>query len=219
VQRQALRDQLQRLAAPVEFDLVERLRQLPNQPISLRPGASVYRDPAGEVHRARVSQPRFAPGEALLDLTPERGAVVFDRVRVAWRIAATRRPAKRRPAAPGRECFDADKVGPEVRLRHWRAGDRFQPIGMAQAVKLQNVFTNLKIPRAQRRTLLVAESRRRGGIFWVEGLRISECFKLDKQTRRRLKWEWCRERTGLGSAPCEMPATAAGPAGHGCGRR
>jgi hypothetical protein len=31
-----------------------------------------------------------------------------------------------------------------------------------------------------------------GEIFWVEGLRISENFKLTRQTKRRLTWRWRR---------------------------
>ncbi len=46
---------------------------------------------------------------------------------------------------------------------------------------------DLKVPRATRKNLLVATAAG-GEIFWVERLRISECFKLDNQTKRRLKW-------------------------------
>jgi tRNA(Ile)-lysidine synthase len=96
----------------------------------------------------------------------------------------------KRPAArPVREAFDADKVGGKVTLRHWRPGDRFQPIGMKSSVKLQDLFTNWKIPRARRRELLVAAAEN-GEIFWVEGLRISENFKLTQQTNRQLIWHW-----------------------------
>jgi len=31
-----------------------------------------------------------------------------------------------------------------------------------------------------------------GEIFWVEGQRIGERFKLDKRTVQRLKWRWRR---------------------------
>jgi len=34
----------------------------------------------------------------------------------------------------------------------------------------------------------------RGRLFWVEGLRMAEDFKLDPTTVRRLKWRW--ERRG-----------------------
>jgi tRNA(Ile)-lysidine synthase len=193
VQRHAVRIQLQRLTAPVEFDVVEHLRQFPNRPLTLSPACSIYRDEAGAVHRGRVTQPGFDPAEATLGLTLRRGRCNFDGVSIAWQISAEQRRVNRLQPSPRRECFDADKVGPRIRLRHWRRGDRFQPIGMARSVKLQDLFTNRKMPSDRRRTLLVAESLRERQIFWVEGLRISESFKLDKQTRRRLKWEWHRD--------------------------
>jgi tRNA(Ile)-lysidine synthetase-like protein len=89
------------------------------------------------------------------------------------------------------ECFDADKLGERIILRHWRPGDRFQPIGMAKSVKLQDLLTNAKIPRKQRHTLVLATTSR-GDIFWVESLRISEQFKLTPATLRRLVWQWKR---------------------------
>jgi tRNA(Ile)-lysidine synthase len=92
----------------------------------------------------------------------------------------------------GAEWFDADKVGSAVVLRHWQPGDRFQPIGMGHTVKLQDLFTNLKIPADQRRRLVVAANSV-GEIWWVEGLRIAERFKLSRGTRRRLWWRWQRK--------------------------
>jgi tRNA(Ile)-lysidine synthase len=83
-------------------------------------------------------------------------------------------------------------VGSKVILRHWRKGDRFQPIGMSGAVKLQDLFVNQKVARALRHQLVVAESEK-GDIFWVEGLRISERFQLTKSTKRRLQWQWRRD--------------------------
>jgi tRNA(Ile)-lysidine synthase len=93
-------------------------------------------------------------------------------------------------AQAGREIFDAERIGRTVILRHWRAGDRFQPLGMKAPVKLQDLFTNAKIPRERRRELLVATAG--GEIFWVEGLRLAEGFKLTKGTKRGLVWQWNR---------------------------
>jgi hypothetical protein len=62
---------------------------------------------------------------------------------------------------------------------------------MGLAVKLQDLFTNQKVPRAERHRRLVATTAK-GEIFWVEGLRMAERFKLDNGTTRRLKWRWQR---------------------------
>jgi len=88
-----------------------------------------------------------------------------------------------------REVFDAEKVGSPVVLRFWRPGDRFQPIGMKMPIKLQDFFTNQKVPRGRRHELVVATSSG-GEVFWVEGQRISERFKLTKQSKKWLEWSW-----------------------------
>jgi tRNA(Ile)-lysidine synthase len=91
----------------------------------------------------------------------------------------------------GREVFDAGVVGDQITLRRWQPGDRFQPIGLKAAAKLQDLFTNQKIPAAQRRQLIVATTES-GEVFWVEGLRIGEVAKVRAGTRRRLTWLWQR---------------------------
>jgi hypothetical protein len=56
---------------------------------------------------------------------------------------------------------------------------------------LQDFFTNQKVSRDRRRRLIVAATAE-GEVFWVEGMRISEQFKLTKATIRRLHWHWKR---------------------------
>lgn len=89
------------------------------------------------------------------------------------------------------EYFDADKVGSSILVRHWRAGDRFNPIGSQHLIKLQDFFTNEKVPRDKRRHLAIGVAEN-GEIFWVEGLRISEHFKVSKTTKRIIEWSWIR---------------------------
>ena len=103
----------------------------------------------------------------------------------------SRRGASRPSGGATQEWFDADRVGSRVLLRHWRRGDRFQPIGMEKPLKLQDVFINQKVPRERRHELVIATTTH-GEPFWVEGLRIAERFKLAKTTNRRLHWMWRR---------------------------
>ena len=63
---------------------------------------------------------------------------------------------------------------------------------MASPQKLQDIFTNLKVPRSERLRRVVATTQG-GVIWWVEGLRIGELFKLRPETRARLKWSWSRQ--------------------------
>ncbi|MBI5773652.1 MAG: tRNA lysidine(34) synthetase TilS [Verrucomicrobia bacterium] len=139
-----------------------------------------------------------AEGLLWINFTGPRGAARLGDAKLRWEVTPFDGASGRLPKFSSRqEFFDADKVGVRICLRHWQPGDRFQPIGMKQPVKLQDLFTNLKVPRVarHRRWLAVAES---GAIFWMEGLRMGEQFKLDKTTRRRLKWQWWR---GVRSEP------------------
>jgi tRNA(Ile)-lysidine synthase len=110
-----------------------------------------------------------------------------------------RRPLSSGPKwSAGSEYFDANRLGDTVRLRYWQAGDRFQPCGLPGSVKLQDLFTNLKVPRDQRHQQVIGETHQ-GEVFWVEGLRIAERFKLDKKTNWCLKWSWIRESNRVSS--------------------
>ena len=180
-----------------DFDLIEQLRRVIEQPISLGPELAVFRDRAGRVAQRRLAQSGFRTGEAILELNGSSRKTSFGGMQIRWKITSTGHKGKRAPKfAVGVEYFDADKVGSPVLVRHWQPGDRFQPIGLGAQVKLQDLFTNEKIPRPVRHQLVVAATAS-GDLFWVEGLRIAERFKLDKQTRRRLKWQWLRRNPVL----------------------
>jgi tRNA(Ile)-lysidine synthase len=191
VQRRVLQSQLTGLDVPPDFELVEALRRAANVAVSVDSNFSISRDATGDVKlRHDLPEVRFKADELALNLTGRAGDAEFDGASLSWQVDTGkkgRRPIKK----SGREYFDASKVGGRIILRHWRPGDRFQPIGLKAAAKLQNLFTNAKIPRIRRRDLLVAAVAG-AEIFWVEGLRISENFKLTAETGRRLVWRWRR---------------------------
>jgi hypothetical protein len=72
-------------------------------------------------------------------------------------------------------------------------GDR--AIGFSPAVcrdrPSSRTCSSTSASRETRHRLVVATTAA-GEIFWVEGLRIAEGFKLDKTSRRGLKWTWRR---------------------------
>ena len=82
--------------------------------------------------------------------------------------------------------LDADKIEGELVLRHRRAGDRFEPAGMAGHSKsLHEFMIDEKIPRAVRDRLpiLVASDR----ILWVCGWRVDERARATAETREVLQ--------------------------------
>ena len=186
IQRRVLQRALSAAGVAVDFDLVESLRAAPGKFFSISPELSVARDAVGRVHLRPQKSPGFSSAELKFRLDGRAGRVRFGGKIFRWDIHSQKHfilPTNK----AGIEFFDVDKIGAEIILRHWHAGDRFQPIGMKSAVKVQDLFVNAKVPAARRRELVLATTAR-GEIFWVEGLRIAENFKLTAATRRRLAW-------------------------------
>jgi tRNA(Ile)-lysidine synthase len=152
----------------------------PSSPVAL---VGEYGDEAGPSHSSGRYLARGVRARS-------EGRVEFGGLDISWKLRRAA-GAARLKSMSGSEIFDADRVGGRVVLRHWQPGDRFQPIGMKQLVKLQNYFVNMKVPREARHRLVVAAAES-GEVFWVEGLRISERFKLTPQTTRSLQWSWKR---------------------------
>jgi tRNA(Ile)-lysidine synthase len=191
IQRRVLQSQLVALGLGADFDLVESLRQSADKPVSIGSKHTVVRTARGDVNcRTIPAVSEFNLSRKSVNLAGRAGRAVFNSLRLTWQFETSKEVAKASRHA-GREFFDADRVGRRIILRHWRPGDLFQPIGLPGAAKLQDLFTNAKIPRARRHELVVAVAAD-GRIFWVEGLRISENFKLTPETRRCLAW--CGER-------------------------
>ena len=191
VQRKVLQQQLVGLGWLLDFELVEQLREMPDRPVSIAVGVSVVRNPAGNISCRQTEAVGFNAAELKLKLSGRAGRMKFGGQKFSWMLKKFSGSPARWPRRLGSEFFDADKIGREIILRHWRAGDRFQPIGMKLAVKLQDLFVNAKISAARRRELVLAATAD-GGIFWVEGLRIGEQFKLAPETKRQLRWKWSK---------------------------
>ena len=194
VQRQVVHEQLITLGAEPDFDWVEWLRSNTGQPLTLAPGSTVVLQATGRVEWHKPVRIKFSGKTRLLRVPVgtgrAQGEAVFAGATLKWRVfRRTRSLLLARQA--GVEWFDAERIGPEIRLGHWRAGDRFQPIGMRTSTKLQDWFTNRKVPAARRRELILARSEQ-GTIFWVEGERIGEAAKVSPNTRWVLEWRWKR---------------------------
>lgn len=197
VQRQVVRHELLRLNVVPEFELVERLRLHDSQWFAVGSDVQVARDPDGRLRKRGLEATSFSGGRMTLRLSGPEREVCFGGVKIQWAVADS--TGKARDWKLGRtEWFDADKVGDRICLRNWQPGDRFQPIGTGAPRKLQDLFTNLKVPRAERHQRVVA-STQAGELFWVEGLRMAERFKLDENTSRTLKWRWQRLGDGVSS--------------------
>jgi len=190
VQRRVLQLQLQAQGLTADFELIESLRLGAGKLINAAPRVFVMRDEEGRLNFSATPTITYGGDQTGVLLGHKSGAATFDGVRFYWRFIQGKGP-KLLTRQPGREFFDATKVGSSIVFRHWRPGDRFQPSGMKTPVKLQDWFTNQKVPKTRRHELIVA-STADGTIFWVEDQRIDERFKLTDSTKRRLTWNWKR---------------------------
>ena len=69
-----------------------------------------------------------------------------------------------------------DAVGRRLAVRGRRAGDRFEPLGMAGHKKVQDFMVDSRIPRGLRDRVPLVVSER--GIAWIVGWRIAEWAKV-----------------------------------------
>jgi tRNA(Ile)-lysidine synthase len=188
LQRRIIQQELWRIGAEADFETIELLRNKADFPVCVKGGLCVARDEFGTLRFVRSRDLTFSGERAEVDLSLTDGTLALEGGEIRWR----REPAAgEMGGAENREFFDAERVGDRVVVRRWRPGDRFRPIGMIGEVKVQDLFTNLKVPAEERRNRWVAEAAN-GELFWIEGIRIAEGFKLDKGSRTRLKWEWYR---------------------------
>jgi tRNA(Ile)-lysidine synthase len=87
-------------------------------------------------------------------------------------------------------CFDYDKAGSKLTVRRRQPGDRFQPLGMSQAKKLNEFMIDTRIPQAWRQRIPIVSSPEQ--ILWVVGYRIDERAKVSPTTKKILRLEFKR---------------------------
>ncbi|GCD09195.1 tRNA(Ile)-lysidine synthase [Clostridium tagluense] len=81
--------------------------------------------------------------------------------------------------------FDYDKIVEPITLRYRKQGDKFVPLGMKGNKKLKDLFMDLKIHKDKRNEIpLICFGP---DIAWVVGYRISEKFKVSKNTKNILQ--------------------------------
>lgn len=182
IQREFLLGQLRQAGVTATFERIERLRTS-REPVMIAPGR-IARFDGSRLHIEQIDSEPWSSEEYPVRLDPPC-SLIWKGLSVSVELGSRAEPR------PGLEQFDADLIGPDITLRHWRHGDRFRPIGLPRAVKVQDLFTNLKIPVHERHARVVATIPS-GEIFWIEGLRISERAKITEQTTRILRWSWQR---------------------------
>ena len=183
VQRWAIWQQLIDLKIDPQYFQIESLREFACTPFSIDPHRQLSRDLAGKVYVNTQTPKDFQLDQTIITPTSRWQSHSFGDIEVQYRSA------RKIPNAFIGETFDAAKIPRKIVLRHWRAGDRFRPIGNRSSRKLQDLFTDAKVTaQDKRRRVLACDGDNQP--FWVQGLRIGESAKMDAQTTRILLWKW-----------------------------
>jgi tRNA(Ile)-lysidine synthase len=105
--------------------------------------------------------------------------------------AATSRPVPAHDQGPMTAALDAAAVRAPMLVRFRWTGARFQPLGMSGHKKVQDLFVDRKVPRAQRdKVPLVVDAD--GGILWVAGHAIADRARVTPATTSVLLLKYLR---------------------------
>jgi tRNA(Ile)-lysidine synthase len=146
---------------------------------------------AGELILRRI-EPAISESEVEMTIGVTPAGACPERSRRGW---LARRPPVAEPERlrgtppiqpPGSRRYEQlialpPNAPPQFTVRNRRRGDRFQPLGMHQEVKLKDFFIARKVPREERdRIPLVVWN---GEIVWIPGVEVSERFKIGPSDR------------------------------------
>jgi tRNA(Ile)-lysidine synthase len=140
----------------------------------------------GDLQLARAPWTEAGLCEELTLFLPDGAALTMRSVHFSGDLQGRIRT---REVDPAQEAFLAESSA-VLRVRPWRTGDRYRPLGAPGSATLQDLFVNRKIPAA-RRSLLPIVTRQSGEILWVPGLPPAEKSKMttDSVTGLHLTYE------------------------------
>ena len=191
IQRNVLQRQLFSKSVESSFDLVESLRIHVDKAIEVSPGKRLLRNETGKIELLPCMNERvFSIDRCVIDLFDQKDEIEFGGFKFWFKstLGGLDKLAELGQKS-NREVFDASSIGSHITLRHWNPGDRFQPIGLTNEKKLQDLFVNQKISSSERHRRVIGESDD-GRLFWVNGLRIADPFKVTESTTELLLFHW-----------------------------
>jgi tRNA(Ile)-lysidine synthase len=163
----------------IDFETVARIERLAatargTRSVDLPGGWSVRRRYGRlDVARRETAEP-FRIALALPGVTDLPLAGVRVRAEIAPGIVRERGTPG---VAPARASLSRKAVGRRrIYARAWAPGDRMRPLGMAGSRKLQDIFTDARVPADRRARIPVFECG--GEIVWIPGYRIARAWAV-----------------------------------------
>lgn len=176
----AQRGTLRRLTAAHVRAVVDlALGERPGAGIRLPGGERVFREYEQLCWRADEAQ---AAEEPLQELAPGRAVSLMSGWRISVELVAERGPRLR---SLWEMAADAEAVRAPLVVRSARPGDRVRPLGLRGSRKLQDIFVDRKLPRAERWSFPVVEAA--GEVLWVPGMVRSDAALITPETRSTLR--------------------------------
>ncbi|MES2731507.1 MAG: tRNA lysidine(34) synthetase TilS [Bacteroidota bacterium] len=116
--------------------------------------------------------------------TIEENQAVFESD--GWQLTFATLPRKAFKISTGANvaCLDANTLQFPLKLRKWKEGDWFCPLGMNQKKKISDFLVDEKVPLNLKSQVRVLTSN--GSIVWIVGYRIDNRFKITDKTERVL---------------------------------
>jgi tRNA(Ile)-lysidine synthase len=108
---------------------------------------------------------------------------------LGFTLVAEETTSNRLQEFPPRNAYEAivdgDRLHPPVHVRSWEPGDRMRVFGSGGTRKLQDLFTEARIPPSERRRWpVLCDSAR---IVWVPGLCLNDEAKVMPETKKALR--------------------------------
>ncbi len=148
----------------VSFQMCRRALQAarePSAPCDIGLGLRAFSDPDTLTIVRCVGEDSPTPFDVLL---PETGELRLPEA--GWLVRA-QRPADALPVAEPAFRLLIRRPEAPLRVRSWRPGDRIRPRGLGGTRKLQDIFTDAKLPRGERHTLPLLCCG--GDVLWARG--------------------------------------------------
>lgn len=87
--------------------------------------------------------------------------------------------------------FDYDKIEKRILIRYRKDGDKIIPLGMKGKKKIKDIFMDMKVPREERNIIPIVLFDE--NISWLVGMKVSEVYKITKDTKKVLKITFYRK--------------------------
>ena len=84
--------------------------------------------------------------------------------------------------------LDLDRIQFPLKLRNYKVGEKFTPLGMKNKKKISDFLSNLKVGYLSKLKQCVIADKN-NNILWVVGRQISENFKVDSNTKNIIEFE------------------------------